>query len=103
GWRQNLRVDRHHGLEQTGDSGRGFGVADVGFDGADDGWGRIGFGLPPGARERFQFRGIPDGSAGAVSLEVGDGINAKAGATVSAAQGLELSARLRPSQAAAAI
>src|SRR6266567_6442236 len=55
GWRQNLRVDRHHGLEQTGDSGRGFGVADVGFDGADDGWGRIGFGLPPGARERFQF------------------------------------------------
>jgi hypothetical protein len=70
---------RQDGLEQSRDSGRGLAVAEVALDGADVRRRRLRVAGAPLLGEGAQLGGVADGGAGAVALEVVDGLEAEAG------------------------
>ena len=101
--RQHLRVYGHRGLDQTRETRRRLGVADVGLDRTNDRQRRIGFRFTSRAREHFEFRGVADRRAGAVSFAIRNGVDAETRAPIRAPHGFELSVRLGPRDAAAAV
>src|SRR5579862_8715582 len=60
-------------FDDTGNASGGFGVADVGLDGADSA-GILAIGTRDGGADGFNFDGVAGESAGAVSFDVGNGL-----------------------------
>ena len=91
-------------LDESGDARGGLRVADVGFDRADDGGGGRRVCFAAGAEIRAcSSVASPTLGAGAVPLEVGDRLDAEAGARVGATQGEQLPLDLGARDAAAAV
>ena len=77
GRRDDLVVDGEHRLEQAGDSGGSLGVTDVSLHRADGSRRRLRVGRPACRGECPQLGLVADGGAGAMSLEVADGLDAE--------------------------
>src|SRR6185437_16939 len=92
------------GLDQPGDAGGALGVAEVALHGADRrGAGRHAGRVAAGAADRLELGGVADGGAGAVALEVADGLHAEAGLLVGPRDGAAVAGGLRAGDAALAV
>ncbi len=99
----HLVVHGEGGLDQPGDARRGLGVPEVALDRAERGRGGRRVGGAACGGQRLDLGRVAEGRAGAVALEVRDGLDAVARPPVGAGQSEPVAARLRPGDAAPAV
>ena len=93
--RQNLVVERHCRLDQSGDSGGGFGVTDHRFDRAERTPSAVRLVRPIDFGQRFSLDRITDLGAGTVRFHQFNGARGDIGLTIGGQQAADLSVSAR--------
>ena len=101
--RDHLLVQRHHGLDQTGQTRGRLGVPDVGLDRSERRRRGRRIGLAPSPRKGAQLGRVADRRPGSVPLEVADGVDAEAGTRVRTLQRKKLPVHFGAREAAASV